>query len=128
MRKSIAILFFSIYLCSTTEAHELLKIPVVFQHFLEHQQENQSISVAEFLSIHYLQGDVRDKDYARDMQLPFKTAGEFFASSIAAFVPVNAQLNIHYPIEPNAIVWAIHQPDSFYSVYQVNIWQPPKCI
>lgn len=126
MKKSIAILFFSIYLCSTTEAHELLKIPIVFQHFLEHQAENQGISVAAFLKMHYLQGDVKDKDYARDMQLPFKTAGEFFSSSITPFVPVIAQIHVPYLIEPNAIVWAIDQPDLVYSAYQVNIWQPPK--
>ncbi|MFY8025179.1 MAG: hypothetical protein ACOVNO_07515 [Sediminibacterium sp.] len=126
MRKRIAILFLSIYLCSTTEAHELLKIPVVFQHFIEHQQEDPQISVIQFLHIHYLQGDVKDKDYDRDMQLPFKTAGEFFASSATPFVPLNAQIVIQYPEDANNIVWSQQTTPFLFSAYQVNIWQPPK--
>ena len=126
MRKRIAILFLSIYLCSTTEVHELLKIPVVFQHFIEHQQEDPQISVVQFLQIHYLQGNVKDKDYERDMQLPFKTAGEFFASSATPFVPLNAQIDIQYPDQDILINWSLHQPAYIFSAYQVNIWQPPK--
>ncbi len=126
MRKRIAILFLSIYLCSTTEAHELLKIPVVFQHFIEHQQEDPSISALQFFQIHYLQGNVKDKDYDRDMQLPFKTAGEFFASSATPFVPLNAQIVLHYPEDANNIVWSQQTTPFLFSAYQVNIWQPPK--
>lgn len=126
MRKRIAILFLSIYLCSTTEAHELLKIPVVFQHFIEHQKEDPSISALQFFQIHYLQGNVKDKDYDRDMQLPFKTAGEFFASSATPFVPLNAQIVLHYPEDANNIVWSQQTTPFLFSAYQVNIWQPPK--
>lgn len=126
MRKKIAILFLSIYLCSTTEAHELLKIPVVFQHFIEHQQEDPQISAIQFLQIHYLQGNVKDKDYDRDMQLPFKTAGEFFSSSASAFVPFSSAIQIQYPSLPVIKVWSLHQPSLIFSAYQVNIWQPPK--
>lgn len=126
MRKRIAILFLSIYLCSTTEAHELLKIPVVFQHFIEHQQEDPQISPIQFLQIHYMQGDVKDKDYDRDMQLPFKTAGEFFTSSATPFIPLNAHIDIQYRDEPIQIIWSLHQPAFIFSAYQVNIWQPPK--
>lgn len=126
MRKKIAIFFLFIYLCSTTEAHELLKIPVVFQHFIEHQQEDKTISITKFLAIHYLQGDVKDKDYERDMQLPFKTSGEFFASSVTPFMPLYTQISIQYPVEPAIKVWALHKPSFIFSAYQVNIWQPPK--
>ncbi len=126
MRKRIAIFFLSLYLCSTTEAHELLKIPVVFQHFIEHQQEDRGISISTFLAIHYLQGDVKDKDYERDMQLPFKTAGEFFASSVTPFMPLNVQISIQYPDQPAVKVWALQKPSFIFSAYQVNIWQPPR--
>lgn len=126
MKKGIAILFLSIYLCTVTEAHELLKLPVVFQHFTEHQTEDKSITVFQFLKIHYLQGDVQDDDYARDMQLPFKTAGEFFASSVSAFVPLNSIIVLSYPTVISDNQWKGHGSPSFYSNYQVNIWQPPK--
>lgn len=126
MRKRIAILFLSIYLCSTTEAHELLKIPVVFQHFIEHQQEDPQISAVQFLHKHYMRGNVKDKDYDRDMQLPFKTAGEFFTSSATPFIPLNAHIDIQNRDEPVQIIWSLQQPTFIFSSYQVNIWQPPK--
>ncbi len=77
MKKIIAISFLLVYLFSTTEAKQLLKLPLVFQHFKEHQKENKTISFLHFLKIHYLQGSPRDKDYNRDMQLPFKTSNDY---------------------------------------------------
>ncbi|WP_438946074.1 hypothetical protein, partial [Sediminibacterium sp.] len=67
-----------------------------------------------------------DDDYARDMQLPFKTAGEFFASSVSAFVPLNSIIVLSYPTVISDNQWKGHGSPSFYSNYQVNIWQPPK--
>lgn len=126
MRKGIAILFLTIYFCTVTEAHELLKLPVVFQHFIEHKSENQQLTVFQFLKIHYGQQNVKDDDYARDMQLPFKTSGEFFSSSVTAFVPLNASIELSNPTVFSPTEWKGYQPPQLYSNYQVNIWQPPK--
>lgn len=126
MKKGIAILFLSIYLCTVTEAHELLKLPIVFQHFIEHQLEDKNITVFQFMKIHYGQDDVQDDDYARDMQLPFKTAGEFFASSVTAFVPLNSIIVLSYPTIISDNQWKGHGSPKLHSNYQVNIWQPPK--
>lgn len=119
-------MFLSIYLCTVTEAHELLKLPVIFQHFIEHQSEDKNITIFQFLKIHYGQDDVQDDDYARDMQLPFKTAGEFFASSVTAFVPLNSIIVLSYPTTISDNQWKGHGSLKFHSNYQVNIWQPPK--
>lgn len=126
MKRAISILFLSIYLCTVTEAHELLKLPVIFQHFIEHQTEDNSITVFQFLKIHYGQDDVQDEDYARDMQLPFKTAGEFFASSVSPFVPLNSIFVLSYPSVLSEKKVKGQHSLSLYSNYQVNIWQPPK--
>lgn len=126
MKKGIAILFLSIYLCTVTEAHELLKLPVVFQHFIEHQSEDKNITVFQFLKIHYGQDDVQDDDYARDMQLPFKTAGEFFTSSIAPFVPLNSIIVLAYPSVFAGSQNKGHTAPKLHSNYQAHIWQPPK--
>jgi len=126
LKKGIAILFLSIYLCTVTEAHELLKLPVIFQHFIEHQSEDNSITVFQFLKIHYGQDDVRDDDYARDMQLPFKTAGEFFTSSVSPFVPLNSIIVLPYPSVFSGNQHKVYYAPKLHSNYQVNIWQPPK--
>jgi len=103
-----------------------LKLPVIFQHFIEHQTEDNSITVFQFLKIHYGQENVQDEDYARDMQLPFKTAGEFFASSVSPFVPLNSIFVLPYPSVLSEKKVKGQHSLSLYSNYQVNIWQPPK--
>jgi hypothetical protein len=55
-----------------TELHQLIKLPVLFQHFAEHKQRNHNVSFTDFLSMHYWGDDLNDDDNDRDMQLPFK--------------------------------------------------------
>lgn len=61
------------YLAAATPMMELFKLPILVEHYHEHQQESPAISVLEFLFLHYFNGNPRDADYDRDMQLPFKT-------------------------------------------------------
>ena len=102
MKKISAIFFFTIYLFSTTEAHQLLKLPLIFEHFSEHQKEDKQITFSEFLKIHYLNPPVKDKDYDKDMQAA--------AESIE--------------ISPEKIFFLKDQ--FLLSSYLANIWQPPK--
>lgn len=57
---------------STTELHQLFKLPILFQHFAEHKSRDSKVSLVEFLSMHYWGDDLNDDDNDRDMQLPFK--------------------------------------------------------
>ncbi|WP_442588600.1 hypothetical protein ACSBL2_21430 [Pedobacter sp. AW31-3R] len=50
----------------------MLKTPFLVQHFMEHQHQNASISISQFLSMHYLGQDAKDNDVNKDMKLPFK--------------------------------------------------------
>ena len=74
LKRVISILFLSAYLFSFTELHQLLKLPVLIEHFQEHRQEESSISLWSFLKMHYLEKIVVDKDYQRDQQLPLRDA------------------------------------------------------
>jgi hypothetical protein len=56
----------------STSFDQLLKLPVLFEHFREHQQRDQNVDLLEFLSMHYWGQDLDDNDNDRDMQLPFK--------------------------------------------------------
>jgi len=57
---------------SFAELHNLLKIPVLFEHYKEHRQLNPDISFWSFIKLHYLDPIVVDEDYQRDQQLPFR--------------------------------------------------------
>ncbi|MBK9337020.1 MAG: hypothetical protein IPM98_10715 [Lewinellaceae bacterium] len=63
----------ALYVATATPLAELIKVPVLFEHYQEHRQESPDISVLDFFLIHYFNGNKRDADYSRDMQLPFKT-------------------------------------------------------
>lgn len=115
-----------IYLLSTEEAKQLLKLPVVFQHFAEHKQEDSKLTLLEFLAIHYLHGSPKDKDYDKDMKLPFKTSGGCISTISSDVIPVTFQFALVNPIliAPKPIF--IHPNKLIFSSFPATIWQPPK--
>ncbi|MBD1384620.1 hypothetical protein IDJ75_04960 [Mucilaginibacter rigui] len=126
MKKFTAILLLTAYLFSTTELHQLLKIPVIFEHFDEHLKENKSISFLQFLDMHYMHGSPRDKDYSEDMKLPFKTADNCTAMISPVLVPqVLPALTIPVTFSAETKLQAFY-PGFNHSAYLSSIWQPPK--
>jgi hypothetical protein len=125
MKKAIGIFFLAALLLSSTEAHQLLRLPFIFSHYLEHRDQNPRISFLEFLDLHYMHGSPHDDDYDKDMQLPFKTFGDCMAVMSPAFVPVFIQ---SVPTPPECLrpqqFAAISQ--TLHSSYLAEIWQPPR--
>ena len=116
------------YLFATTDAYQLLKLPVVFQHFAEHRAEDKNISCLAFLDMHYMHGSPKDADYDRDMQLPFKKACPDCVSCIAAaaFVPLTVAFSIDKPLVQILPQNYFPQDQLLISAYLASIWQPPK--
>ena len=63
-----------ITLISTASTGQLLKLPILVSHYLEHQHKNHDIGFIDFLYMHYMGNDMDDDDDDRDMQLPFKSS------------------------------------------------------
>jgi hypothetical protein len=126
VKKNISVFFLSIYLLSTTQLSELLKLPLLIQHFTEHQKETKDISFLIFLKMHYFNGDPKDADYDKDMKLPFKTTHvNTSISTYIAFESQSFQLKRQIYTELKIRVFTIF--DSWYSNSYLNaIWQPPK--
>lgn len=114
------------FLLSTTELHQLLKLPVVFEHLAEHRKENKSISFLQFLDMHYMHGSPRDKDYSEDMKLPFKTADNCASMVSPVVIPgvthVFESLVVSIPEKKNHIPKGELIPSSYLSC----VWQPPR--
>lgn len=70
MRKMLAILLVSVHLLGNTEASQLLKLPQLLHHYLQHHRQDPSISFFEFLSMHYSGDDGTNADDDADSQLP----------------------------------------------------------
>jgi len=69
-KKFITISLLALYLFCATEACQLLKLPVLISHFLEHQKINKSISFVEYLDLHY---DNNPDTQEHQEGLPFKS-------------------------------------------------------
>lgn len=125
MKNVLAIFLISIYVFSATELHQLLKLPVLLEHFEEHQKKDNSISMFKFLAMHYLYSDDKDGDKDKDVKLPFKSNDEC-ANSI----------NIAFTQNPNIIIQKLIV--SVYKTFELrndsfiptsilsSIWQPPR--
>ncbi|RAV27614.1 hypothetical protein DN748_17660 [Sinomicrobium soli] len=76
----------------------MFKVPVLIQHYTEHQQKYQ-LDFVDFLTMHYWGHDLDDDDDDRDMQLPFKQVDYGAAHTI--YIPVKSfSLNCFVPDIP----------------------------
>ncbi len=123
-RNLIAILFLSILISSNSELHQLFKIPILISHFIEHKKEDRSISFIAFLKMHYKTVSEKDKDYDRDMQLPFKADNCNFVGMTFYHHKTSIEIN-----NKEQLVDKQHRcfDDQFISSQVLNsIWQPPR--
>ncbi|HYK75793.1 MAG TPA: hypothetical protein VEV16_02360 [Daejeonella sp.] len=125
MKKVTAIAFLSIFLISTTELYQLLKFPLLVEHFIEHKEQNQGLSLGGFLLMHYFNGDVKDADYDKDMQLPFKSHSENAHGNIIASELKKFNI-IPKPPYKELKKFIISDETFFTSAFLSCIWQPPK--
>lgn len=83
MKRLITILLLAIFSVSFTEAGQLLKLPLLFEHYLDHRASNE-LSLSEFLYDHYVKSHPDDGDEEKDSRLPFKTATSISALQACA--------------------------------------------
>lgn len=72
MRRLLAILFICLS-ATTTELPELLKMPILLQHYYAHISDGRSENFLGFFNEHYILGDGDEQDRSQDEELPFKT-------------------------------------------------------
>jgi hypothetical protein len=126
MKRIIALTFLSIYLISTTELHQFLKLPALIEHFSEHQQKDKTITLWKFLCIHYANGNVKDADYDKDSKLPFKTIDNCNSSNHITLLPEQKFCFNTILITSEKKVVHKYYPSFSNSSYLKSIWQPPK--
>ncbi len=125
MQKAALITMAVLQFVLSTELYQLFKLPVFIAHYFEHKQQDNHLSLWEFVHIHYMQGDAKDADHKRDMQLPFKThdCTELHLPiatpplPITPIVPPVQTITVSYPLLNNLLVMPSHLAD---------IWQPPR--
>lgn len=125
MKKILAIFFLSIYLFSATEARELLKLPIIFEHYQEHKLLDSSLTILKFFDIHYMHGSPLDADYARDMQLPFKAISHA-SMSVFAIPSTPVMFPSAFPLYHKKERPILYNSTAYSFNYHNSIWQPPR--
>lgn len=124
MNKAIAIFFMLIFLVSTTELGQVLKFPLLVEHYVEHTQKSPELTVWGFLQIHYSESHKEEGDPV-DKELPFVSHGHFI--SIVGIVNYTSFIKMD-KVRFNTFHNKIHafDEDEVESLYLSSIWQPPK--
>lgn len=125
LKRFVVILTLTLFVFTVTECNQLLKLPVLLEHYIEHKASNQNISFSDFLYMHYAGNDFNDQDQDRDMQLPFKSHSHF-TSMVVQSLPLQSEtislkLSIRISKSPT-----VYKRLNFQSFYLSSIWQPPK--
>ncbi len=127
MKKYVSIVLLFFYVFSMTEVHQLLKAPILVEHYLEHKSEDKSLTLISFLEMHYLNGFTKDADYEKDMKLPFKTTQDnCFNAVVLLPTPEKFELNGDVYGDNFKSTKILQKNQIFISNYLSAIWQPPK--
>ncbi|WP_143785882.1 hypothetical protein [Ohtaekwangia koreensis] len=124
MRKITAIVFLFLYLSANTELKQIFKLPVFVAHYLEHRQNDRNIGLVDFIVLHYFSGDIKDADFNRDQQLPFKR----ICCTVYIFLalPADNSAVLHHILFQEETVSFTFSPQFTSSSFHLLIWQPPK--
>lgn len=126
VKRYIPIVLLSIYLISLTELSQLIKLPMLVEHYIEHKEKNKNLSVLDFLIMHYSQNNVKDADYDKDMKLPFKTPNTLLSSVEIAPVLFASNNLLLKSIPSDSKQFSFYSEKHLSSAYLASIWQPPK--
>jgi hypothetical protein len=127
LRQLIAICLLSLQLFTGTELCQVFKAPVLLQHYNEHKGGDKHLTFLSFLREHYIDSNEQDPDYARDMQLPFKSGSGVLPVSHSISIPVS-----NFTIVPPLTTFEIEkQYPCFQSIRHTapmvhSIFQPPR--
>jgi hypothetical protein len=124
VKKGAAIIFLLLMVLTQTPAQQLLKLPVLLEHFREHKKEDPHVSFAAFIKLHYFSGNPRDADYDRDQQLPFRECDVLLTGTAIDLPQPSIALDpLQYVVHPS---WPLFDVNFYSSMHRFDVWQPPK--
>lgn len=125
MKKLISILLLFLYLVSTTELYQLLKIPELVEHYFEHKELNPDMTLTAFLKIHY-DHPVKDGDYGKDQKLPFI----IHSTPLSLVFTINPEFSFETePYHFDALEFhkiPSKDEDLCYKGFLNSVWEPPR--
>lgn len=121
MKRFLAISLIVLYVNSNTEFHEVLRLPLLVEHFTEHKKLVGDISFWEFLVMHYNSNASHDAD---DSRLPFKDPAHSFTASTLA-IPIHKIILRDTQFIAEVSHLSTYK-ESFIASHLSDIFQPPR--
>ena len=116
----------SLFLLAHTEMIQIIKIPLLIEHYNDHKSKNNSVNFFNFLYIHYIKEVKADYDYSEDIKLPFKSNQVFQNSTSTSLVPLQFVLSSVYVFKTRIKKISIFSFVFISSSFHIAIWQPPR--
>lgn len=123
MKRYIFIVVTIFFLGSSTELHELARIPALLKHYSHHRSENPSLSLFDFLKLHYAGNHPNDNDESEDQGLPFKSGKSMIHTDIPLVIITRTGENHLNNLNGKAITF---HPEGILLHRSVSIFHPPK--
>jgi len=133
MNRPAVLFLWLLYFTAYMEGHELLRLPLLIEHYVQHRNENPTMSLMDFLKMHYSGHIIYDADWRQDMQLPFKTVpSNDLCLSALSFMIIPFWKNMHYILSPEDRIQDSIYPPRRLSTYRYDFWssifKPPRPI
>jgi hypothetical protein len=125
VKEKLAIFLLVVYLFGSTDAYQLLKLPLLVGHYVKHKRESPYITLGSFFKTHYIDPQPFDDDYKQDMRLPFKTVLNVYGRNLPTDITILPRIIFRSPAENPGIQPALNDNITpFLLTY--TIFQPPK--
>jgi hypothetical protein len=124
VNRTILILLSFLLLNSTTELHQLWKLPLLARHYREHCKKEPTLNFFAFLKLHYSnQTGHNDNDESRDRELPFKSTGTLAHTDISDFTK---KVTLPSYSSTNCPVANTYHPEGIVCKKAFSIFRPPR--
>jgi len=123
MKRVLAYLLMLLVLGETTSLNQLIKVPVLYTHFAEHNEIDPSVDFYTFLEWHYWSDDANDQDNETDMQLPFKKFEHQSLTFLYTFSNKVVPHNLYWPVTKD---FNTDRPQVYFDPAPSLLFRPPR--
>lgn len=117
------------FLFAGTELHQVLRLPALVLHFIEHQAASPGLSFVAFLREHYstTESNHQGEDEKHE-QLPFKDSHCLQVHFSVVAIPMAAPLFLQEPaaVLLNTQLTILPTDNLVCTAYNGDVWNPPK--
>jgi hypothetical protein len=114
----------ALHMIATTECSELLKFPVLVEHYWHHRSNDTQLNFIQYLKVHYTQEEQTGNHH--DHHLPFKSHEGCINLTILICLLQPTQAHEIHLFADSSNDFPMPPLSSRQSGHPTAIWQPPK--